>query len=116
MDIVKNQDMVAVECGNLIQQACENRLNGGQLGGFEASEEVATKSRLQRSQSGYEVGEKSKEFVVRLVQRNPCAWDIKLLNPMSHQGGLAKSRRRRNEGQLASQPRAQFLFEARPKY
>src|SRR3990172_4886909 len=74
MVVVKDEDEIIREGGDLVEQDRQNRFNWRWLRRLERPQHPCSDTRRNRLQSSDEVGQKACGVVIRFVQRQPGNW------------------------------------------
>ncbi len=123
MVVVKDEDEMVRDGGDLVEQDCQNRFDGRWLRGLEHLQRPCSDIRRNRLQSRDEVCQKALWVVIAFVQRQPGNRLPATCNPFADQRGFTKPGGGRDEGQFAArsetlvqpldQSRAQNNFKPR---
>jgi len=110
--VVKDQDQIVGEFGDLVQQADDRGVSTAQLGGGDDLLGLVAHILLDGLDGGDEVGPKAGGIVVPLVQGQPCGVAMVLGKRACYQARLAESCRSGDQGEPAVQALVQTHLQA----
>ena len=115
--VVEDEDRLAGELRNLIQQDGQNGLDVFLPRRFQSALHASSDVTFDGSQRGHQIRQKARQLVVALIQGKPGNMLARLrsLHPGAHQRGFPESGRRADKRQLAAQFRLQLLQQPRPR-